>query len=223
VTDNDRRKSTWRHWEPDEARDASSDRKVEREMAQVTNGDRRKSFHREDRDSGGKHREHDEGRDASRDRKAEREDARDKKSDRDDSKDHSRHRRAGKDDKSGASKETLSSPDDDRHDSRGGRSDRDDWKAASSREQRVDRTEKKDSSREKLTGREESNGGSEGHLGVVDLCLQMSTGIGAGMSPIHHRGSPEVQHVLRSLMISDPSLCISPFLHMYLAWCSLIA
>jgi len=37
----------------------------------------------------------------------------------------------------------------------------------------------------------------EGHLGVVDQCLQMSTGIGAGMSPIHHRGSPEVQHILR--------------------------
>ena len=49
----------------------------------------------------------------------------------------------------------------------------------------------------------------EGHLGVVDQCLQMSTGIGAGMSPIHHRGSPEVQHVLRSLVISGPSLHIS--------------
>jgi len=37
----------------------------------------------------------------------------------------------------------------------------------------------------------------EGHLDMVDQCLQMSTGIGAGMSPIHHRGSPEVQHLLR--------------------------
>jgi len=63
----------------------------------------------------------------------------------------------------------------------------------------------------------------EGHLGVVDQCLQMSTGIGAGMSPIHHRGSPEVQHLLRSLVISGPSLHISSFLHMYLAWCSFVA
>ncbi|RLM99206.1 uncharacterized protein C2845_PM06G24580 [Panicum miliaceum] len=38
----------------------------------------------------------------------------------------------------------------------------------------------------------------EGHLGVVDLCLQMSTGIGAGMSSIHHQGSPEVQHDVNS-------------------------
>ncbi|PAN20455.1 hypothetical protein PAHAL_3G319600 [Panicum hallii] len=167
VTDSDRRKSshreerdTGRHREPDDGRDASRDRKVERETAQVTNGDRHKSSHREDRDSGGKHREHDEGRDASRDRKAEREDARDKKSDRDDGKDRSRDRRAGRDDRSGASKESLSSRDDDRHDSRGGRPDRDDWKAASSREQWVDRTDKRDSIREKLTDREESNGGS---------------------------------------------------------------
>ena len=63
----------------------------------------------------------------------------------------------------------------------------------------------------------------EGHLDMVDQCLQMSTGIGAGMSPIHHRGSPEVQHLLRSLVISGPSLHISPFLHMYLAWCSFVA
>ncbi|CAL4907581.1 unnamed protein product [Urochloa decumbens] len=154
VTDSDHRKSSRReergsgkHRDPDEGRDASRDRKVEREEAQVTNGDRHKSSHREERNSEGKHREHDGGRDASRDRKAEREDARgttkDKKSDRDDGKDHSRDRRAGRDDKSGASKETLSRRDDDRHDSRGGRP-----------------SEKRDSTREKLTDREESNGGS---------------------------------------------------------------
>ncbi|KAF8748885.1 hypothetical protein HU200_012812 [Digitaria exilis] len=124
--------------------------KGEREAVEVTDSDRRKSSHREEKESGGKHREHDEGRDASRDRKSEREDARgsakDKKSDRDDGKDHSRDRRAGKDD--------------DRHDSRGGRPDRDDRKAASSREHRVDCSDKKDSAREKMTDREESNGGS---------------------------------------------------------------
>lgn len=46
----------------------------------------------------------------------------------------------------------------------------------------------------------------EGHLGVVDQHLQMSTGIGAGMNPIHHQGCPEVEHVLRCLVISGPSL-----------------
>ncbi|CAN6347202.1 unnamed protein product [Urochloa humidicola] len=155
VTDSDHRKSSHReerntggrHKESGEGRDASRDRKVEWEEAQVTNGDRRKASYREERNSEGKHREHDEGRDASRDRKAEREDARgttkDKKSDRDDGKDHSRDRRAGRDDKSNASKETLSRQDDDRHDSRGGR-----------------HGDKRDSSREKLTDREESNGGS---------------------------------------------------------------
>ncbi|RLM98120.1 hypothetical protein C2845_PM06G24910 [Panicum miliaceum] len=212
VTDSDRRKSSHReerdtggHREPDDGRDASRDRKVERETAQVTNGDRHKSSHREDRDSGGKHREHDEGRDASRDRKAEREDARDKKSDRDDGKDHSRDRRAGRDDRSGASKESLSSRDDDRHDSRGGRPDRDDWKAASSREQWVDRTEKRDSIREKLTDREESNGGSG-----------RSSRRGRSVSPDEHRHrgrheSHPSPRVSRSAARTEVSGDIRPF------------
>jgi hypothetical protein len=42
-------------------------------------------------------------------------------------------------------------------------------------------------------------GDQEGHPGVVDQCLQKSTGIGAGMNLIHHRGCPEVQHVPRFL------------------------
>lgn len=153
VTGSDRRKAshreeqdTVRHREHDEGRDASRDRKLDREAVQVTNSDRRKSSHREERDSRGKHREHDEGRD--------RDASRDKKSDRDDGKDHSRERRAGRDDKSGASKETLSSWDDDRH----GRPNRDDWKSASSREQTLDRSDRKVSTREKPTDHEESNG-----------------------------------------------------------------
>jgi smad nuclear-interacting protein 1 len=195
-----------RHREHDEGRDASTDRKVDKEAGQVTNGDRRKSLHREERDSRGKHREHDEGRDASRDRKSDREDtrgtAKDKKYDRDDGKDHSRERRAGKDDKSGASKETLPSRDDDRH----GRPNRDDWKSASSREQRLDRGDRRDSTGEKPTDHEESNGGSG-----------RSSRRGRSVSPEEHRHrgrheshpSPRVSRSAARtevLVISYPSL-----------------
>jgi smad nuclear-interacting protein 1 len=57
-------RDTGRHREHDDGRDASKDRKAERE---VTEGDRYKSSHREERDSGS-HKEHDE-----RDRTLERE------------------------------------------------------------------------------------------------------------------------------------------------------
>ncbi|KAL6619414.1 hypothetical protein ACP70R_034553 [Stipagrostis hirtigluma subsp. patula] len=152
-----------RRREHDDARDASRDRKGEREVAQGTEGDPRKASHKEERHSG-RHREHDEGRDTSRDRKVDRDNgkdaAKDRKSDRHNGRDHSRDRKAGRDERSGASREGLSSRDDERHDSRGGRSDKEDRKAASSREQRVDRSDRRDSTRERMADREESNGGS---------------------------------------------------------------
>ncbi|KAF0926530.1 hypothetical protein E2562_026019 [Oryza meyeriana var. granulata] len=131
----------------------------EREVAEATEGDRRKTTSREERHSG-RYRERDEGKDVSRDRKAEREDSRgsfkDRKLDRDDERDHSRDRRS---DRSGASRETWSSRDDERRDSRGRRSDEDDRKGIS-REQRVDHDDRRDSARERRADRDESNGES---------------------------------------------------------------
>uniref|UniRef100_A0A0E0HHP3 FHA domain-containing protein n=1 Tax=Oryza nivara TaxID=4536 RepID=A0A0E0HHP3_ORYNI len=131
----------------------------EREGADATEGDRRKTTSREERDSG-RYRERDEGKDVSRDRKTEREDSRgsfkDRKLDRDDDRDHSRDRRS---DRSGASRETWSSRDDERRDSRGRRSDGDDRKV-NSREQRADHDDRRDSARERRADRDESNGES---------------------------------------------------------------
>ncbi|AQK85377.1 FHA domain-containing protein DDL [Zea mays] len=183
FTGSDRRKAshreeqdTLRHREHDEGRDASRDRKVDREAVHVTNGDRRKPSHGEERDSWGKHREHDEGRVASIDRKSDREDtrgtAKDKKYVRDDEKDHSRERGAGRDDKYGASKVALPVWDDDRH----GRPNRGDWKSASSREQRLDSGDRRDSTRVKPTDHDGSNGGSG-----------RSFRHGRSMSPEEHR------------------------------------
>uniref|UniRef100_A0A0E0PQQ5 FHA domain-containing protein n=1 Tax=Oryza rufipogon TaxID=4529 RepID=A0A0E0PQQ5_ORYRU len=131
----------------------------EREGSDPTEGDRRKTTSREERDSG-RYRERDEGKDVSRDRKTEREDSRgsfkDRKLDRDDDRDHSRDRRSYR---SGASRETWSSRDDERRDSRGRRSDGDDRKV-NSREQRADHDDRRDSARERRADRDESNGES---------------------------------------------------------------
>uniref|UniRef100_A0A0E0PQQ4 FHA domain-containing protein n=1 Tax=Oryza rufipogon TaxID=4529 RepID=A0A0E0PQQ4_ORYRU len=119
----------------------------EREGADATEGDRRKTT-----------RERDEGKDVSRDRKAEREEGsfKDRKLDHDDDRDHSRDRRS---DRSGASRETWSSRDDEGRDSRGRRSDGDDRKGIC-REQRADHDDRKDSARERRADRDESNGES---------------------------------------------------------------
>ncbi|XP_015693381.1 FHA domain-containing protein DDL [Oryza brachyantha] len=128
----------------------------EREGADGTEGDHRKTTTREERDSG-RNRVRDEEKDVSRDRKMEREDSRgsfkDRKLDRDDERDHLRDRRS---DRSDASRETRSTRDDERRDSRGRRSDGDDRKGIS-REQREDHDDRRDA-RERRTDRDENNG-----------------------------------------------------------------
>ncbi|KAG0517685.1 hypothetical protein BDA96_09G110500 [Sorghum bicolor] len=135
----------------------------EREVAQVTGSDRRKASHREEQDIV-RHREHDAGRDASRDRKVDREavqatngdhrkssqreerDSRGKHREHDEGRDASRDRKSDREDTRGTAKDK--------------KSDRDDGKDHS-RERRAGRmTSLKDSTREKPTDHEESNGGS---------------------------------------------------------------
>jgi hypothetical protein len=55
-------------------------------------------------------------------------------------------------------------------------------------------------------------------LGVADQCPQRNIGTGAGMNQTRHQGRPEVQHVLRYLVISIPFS-----LHSFMFCCMTVA
>ena len=56
----------------------------------------------------------------------------------------------------------------------------------------------------------------EDHLGVADQCLRKSIDIGAGMNLTHHQGHPEVQQILRCVVILIPDPF--PYIFPHVTW-----